>query len=139
MAMVCGLDLDREQITFDAVEVDSGEVWRGRGYGQPVAIAVEGCTGWRDVVEEITAAGFEAHLAEPAETQAARGPKRRAKTDRSDCRLLRDLLVARSCRRRGSRRPRCWNGGSRFPCTSRWSISARSGCSASMPSSSSTP
>jgi Transposase len=95
MAMVCGLDLDREQITFDAVEVDSGEVWRGRGYGQPVAIAVEGCTGWRDVVEEITAAGFEAHLAEPAETQAARGPKRRAKTDRSDCKLLRDLLVAR--------------------------------------------
>jgi transposase len=54
-----------------------------------VAIAVEGCTGWRYVVEEITAAGFEAHVAEPAETQAARGRKKRAKTDRTDARLLR--------------------------------------------------
>ena len=47
-------------------------------------MAVEGCTGWRYVVEEIEAAGFEAHLAEPADTQAARGKKHRAKTDRSD-------------------------------------------------------
>jgi hypothetical protein len=45
------------------------------------------------VVEEIEAAGS-AHLAEPADTQAARGRKHRAKTDRSDARLLRDLLAA---------------------------------------------
>ena len=51
-----------------------------------------GCTGWRYVVEEITAAGFEAHVAEPADTQAARGRKKRAKTDRSDARLMRELL-----------------------------------------------
>ena len=63
-----------------------------RAHGGAVAIAVEGCTGWRYVVEEVVAAGFEAHLAEPADTQAARGRKRRAKTDRSDCRLLRELL-----------------------------------------------
>jgi transposase len=114
MAMVCGLDLHRRQITFDALEVDSGEEWRGRIWqpdrdrfrrwlrgdvaqranGGPVALAVEGCTGWRYVVEEIEAAGFEAHLAEPADTQAARGRKHRAKTDRSDARLLRDLLAA---------------------------------------------
>jgi transposase len=114
MAMVCGLDLHRRQITFDALEVSSGEEWRGRiwqpdrdrfrrwlrsdltrraGRG-PVALAVEGCTGWRYVVEEIEAAGFEPHLAEPADTQAARGRKHRAKTDRSDARLLRDLLAA---------------------------------------------
>jgi transposase len=110
--MVCGLDLHRQQITFDAVETASGEVWRGRVWqpdrdrfrhwlrcdvarhanGQPVAMAVEGCTGWRYVVEEIAAAGFEAHVAEPADTQAARGRKHRAKTDRSDARLLRELL-----------------------------------------------
>ena len=65
-----------------------------RADGGPVALAVEGCTGWRYVVEEIDAAGFEAHLAEPADTQAARGRKRRAKTDRSDARLLRELLAA---------------------------------------------
>jgi hypothetical protein len=62
-------------------------------HGGAVAIAVEGCTGWRYVVEEVVAAGFEADLAEPADTQAARGRKRRAKTDRSDCRLLRELLA----------------------------------------------
>jgi len=57
-----------------------------------VAVAVEGCTGWRYVVEEVAAAGFEAHVAEPADTQAARGRKKHAKTDRSDARLLRELL-----------------------------------------------
>jgi hypothetical protein len=30
MGMVCGLDLHRQQITFDALETESGEVWRGR-------------------------------------------------------------------------------------------------------------
>jgi transposase len=57
-------------------------------------VAVEGCTGWRYVAEEVAAAGFEAHVAEPADTQAARGRKKRAKTDRSDARLMRELLVA---------------------------------------------
>jgi transposase len=111
--MVCGLDLHRGQITFDALIPETGENWRGRintpdrarfrrwlthdvvaraGDGV-VAMAVEGCTGWRYVVEEIAAAGFEAHLSEPAETQAARGRKKRAKTDRSDARLQRELLT----------------------------------------------
>jgi transposase len=114
MAMVGGLDLHRQQITFDVLEVESGQEWRGRiwqpdrdrfrrwlghevtsrAQGDRVALAVEGCTGWRYVAEEIAAAGFEAHLAEPADTQAARGRKRRAKTDRTDARLLRDLLLA---------------------------------------------
>jgi transposase len=44
------------------------------------------------VAEEIIAAGFEAHIAEPADTQAARGRKKHAKTDRSDARLIRELL-----------------------------------------------
>ena len=112
MSMVCGLDLHRGQITFDTLEVETGEEWRGRiwqpdrarfrrwltdelagrAHGGPVAVAVEGCTGWRYVVEEVTKAGFEAHLAEPADTQAARGRKKRAKTDRSDARLQRELL-----------------------------------------------
>ena len=112
MGMVCGLDLHRGQITFDALEVESGETWRGRLWepdrarfrrwlteelaprarGGSVAVAVEGCTGWRYVAEEIAAAGFEAHVAEPADTQAARGRKKHAKTDRSDAKLLRELL-----------------------------------------------
>ena len=113
MSMVCGLDLHRRQTTFrrrgDGVRrgvAGPGVAARPgaapalvvsrtspvRADGQPVAMAVEGCTGWRYVVEEIVAAGFEAHLAEPADTQAARGRKRHAKTDRSDARMLRELL-----------------------------------------------
>ncbi len=46
-------------------------------------------------------AGVEAHLAEPAGTAAARGPKRRAKTDRTDARHLRELLA-------GGRLPESW-------------------------------
>ena len=55
-------------------------------------IALEGCTGWRYVAEELTAAGAVAHLADPAETAGLRGPKKRAKSDRTDARLLRTLL-----------------------------------------------
>ena len=54
---------------------------------------MEGCTGWRYVVEELAAAGWAAHLADPAETARLRGPKKRAKTDRADARLLRTLLL----------------------------------------------
>jgi hypothetical protein len=42
-----------------------------------VTFAVEGCTGWRFVAEEMQRAGVTALLAEPAETADRRGPKRR--------------------------------------------------------------
>jgi transposase len=45
------------------------------------------------VVEELMRAGVEAHLAEPADTANLRGRKKRAKTDRADARLLRELLA----------------------------------------------
>ena len=107
MSIIGGLDVHRAQITFDWVDRDSGEThrgriapatrtalraWLGKLPGNQGAFAVEGCTGWRFVVEELQAAGLVAHLAEPAETSSLRGPKRRAKTDRTDARLLRELL-----------------------------------------------
>lgn len=107
MAIVGGFDVHRNQITFDYLETETGAVTRGeirpatapslrswleRFNGQPVAFAVEATTGWRFVVEELLAAGGEAHLAEPADTRALRGPKRRAKNDRADARHLRELL-----------------------------------------------
>jgi transposase len=108
MTMVGGFDVHRQQITFDYVDDDGlvhwGQIrpatrktlrcWLGEhcpdGDGE---FALEGCTGWRYVVEELAAAGMVAHLGDPAETAARRGPKKRAKTDRADARLLRTLLV----------------------------------------------
>ena len=77
--------------------------WLGQFGRKRCEFALEGTTGWRFVVEELERAGMRAHLAEPAETRARRGPKRRAKTDRADARLLRP----KTCRSRGSRR-RIW-------------------------------
>jgi transposase len=118
MAIVGGFDVHRAQITFDYLDTETGEVstgqirpatraalrsWLAGGFGgrEDVAFAVEGCTGWRFVVEEMLGAGVEPHLAEPADTATQRGRKKRAKTDRTDARLQRELLA-------GGRLPESW-------------------------------
>jgi len=116
MSIVGGLDIHRKQLTFDYVDTDTGELrrgqlapadrrhlaaWLGRFDDRETTFAVEACTGWRYVVEELRRAGAVVQLAEPADTAAARGRKRRAKTDRSDSKLLRELAV-------GGRVPQCW-------------------------------
>ena len=117
MPIVGGMDIHRKQITFDYLDTATGEVmcgqiapadrahlraWLQRFAGIPdVAFAFEACTGWRYVAEELAAAGVAAHLAEPADTAAARGRKKRAKTDRADARLQRTLLA-------DGRLPECW-------------------------------
>jgi len=117
-SIVGGLDIHRKQITFDYVDLDTGEVqcgqvtpadrehfrsWLADRFEHPedAAFAVEACTGWRYVAGELAAAGIEAHLAETADTATLRGRKKRAKTDRADARLLRDLLAQ-------GRLPECW-------------------------------
>jgi len=117
MPIVGGLDIHRKQLTFDYLDTVTGEVKRGQiapadrehlrswlvrfaGRGD-VAFAVEGCTGWRYVAEELAAAGIAAHVGEPADTAAARGRKRHAKTDKTDSRHLRVLLAE-------GRLPECW-------------------------------
>src|SRR3954467_7373648 len=106
MAIVAGLDVHRAQITFDALDTETGEIHRGRiradreavcawvaGFaGRQVDVAVEACTGWLFVCEALAAAGAIAQLAQPAEASALRGKTRRAKTDRADARWLRTLL-----------------------------------------------
>jgi transposase len=117
MPIVGGLDIHRRQITFDYLDTVTGQVCRGQvspadrehlrawlarfAGREDVAFAVEGCTGWRYVVEELAAAGVAAHLAEPADTAFARGRKRHAKTDKTDGRHLRQLLAE-------GRLPECW-------------------------------
>src|SRR6201984_2586794 len=117
MPIVGGLDIHRKQITFDYLDTETGQVRRGQvspadrehlrawlarfaGHRE-VAFAVEGCTGWRYIAEELAAAGVEAYLAEPADTPAPRGRKRHAKTDKTDARHLRTLLAE-------GRLPECW-------------------------------
>ena len=107
MRIVGGLDIHRSQVTFDHVDLDTGERSRGRIVGTRdafgewldqfpestfVAFAFEGCTGWRYVAEELADRGFEAHMAEPAEAAALKGGKKRAKTDRADAEHLRRML-----------------------------------------------
>jgi transposase len=106
MAIVAGFDVHGAQITFDALNEQTGEVERGRIRATPepcgrgvgrfagheLHVAVEACTGWLFVCEALVEAGAVPHLAEPVETSALRGKKRRAKTDREDARWLRTLL-----------------------------------------------
>ena len=117
MSIVGGFDIHRKQITFDYVDTVTGEVkcgqvrpadrqhlrmWLERFVDRSdAAFAVEACTGWRYVVEELTRVGVQAHLAEPADTAAARGRKKRAKSDRADSKLIRELLEH-------ERVPECW-------------------------------
>ncbi len=99
MAIVGGFDIHRRQVTFDYLDTVSGPVrggridpacraalrtWLERFAGrEDVTFAVEGCTGWRFVVEELQRAGITALLAEPAETARQRGPEKRAKADKT--------------------------------------------------------
>src|SRR6266568_7668810 len=109
MRIVVALDVHRRQITYKTLDRESGEVRRGRiapatrgavrewlerFTGREAEFVLEGTTGWRFVVEEIERAGHRAHLADPAETAAKRGRKRRAKTDNADCDLQLKLLLA---------------------------------------------
>ena len=78
MSIVGGLDIHREQITFDYLDTVTGQLrrgqiapadrahlraWLARFAGRDdAAFAVEGCTGWRYVAEELAAAGVTVRL-----------------------------------------------------------------------------
>jgi transposase len=108
VTIVMGLDQHRAQITAEWLDTETGEITRKRiapadragvrafaalFRGRELEVALEATTGWRFVVEEFQAIGAHVHLAEPAETAARRGTKKRAKSDRADARHLRELLM----------------------------------------------
>ena len=116
MTIVMGLDQHRAQITAEWIDTDTGEISRSRVApadresvrrflsrfrGKQLEVALEATTGWRFVVEELRRVGARVHLAEPAETSALRGNKKRAKTDRADAKHLRELVMT-------GRLPECW-------------------------------
>jgi transposase len=132
MTMVGGFDVHRQQITFDYVDDDGLVHW---GQIRPATrqtlrcwlaehcpngdgeFALEGCTGWRYVGEELAAAGVGVHLGDPAEIAALRGPKKRAKTDRADAKLLARCCWRVGSRSRGSRPHTCWRFAAWAGCT----------------------
>jgi hypothetical protein len=92
VAIFVGLDVHRAQITYDALDTDSGEVRAGRirpaNRGtvralltrlatRETVVAVEAMTGWRFIAEECVRAGIDVRLAEPAETRMRQDRKRR--------------------------------------------------------------
>src|SRR4051812_49633417 len=104
-----GLDQHRAQITAEWLDTSTGEISRARVApahrdgvrrfvdrfrGHELKVALEATPGWRFVVEELGRVGVTVHLAEPAETAARGGNKKRAKNDRADARHLRELLMA---------------------------------------------
>ena len=108
MTIVMGLDQHRAQITAEWLDTETGEIKRSRiapahrqgvrrfcerFRGQELEVALEATTGWRFVADELRQAGAVVHLAEPAETAARRGNKKRAKSDRADARHIRELLT----------------------------------------------
>ncbi len=109
MSIVMGVDQHRARITAEWIDLASGEISRARVRpadragvrrflarfaGEQLEVALEATTGWRFLVDELRAVGAVVHLAEPAETAALRGNKKRAKSDRADARHLRELLLA---------------------------------------------
>ena len=103
-----GLDQHRAQITVEWLDTETGEITRSRispahrqgvrrfcekFRGRQVEVALEATTGWRFVADELAQVGAVVHLAEPAETAARRGRKKRAKSDRADARHIRELLT----------------------------------------------
>jgi len=108
MTIVMGLDQHRAQITTEWIDTVTGEIGRarvapahregvrrflGRFAGQELEVALEATTGWRFVVEELRKVEAAVHLAEPAQTSALRGNKKRPKSDRADAMHLRELLM----------------------------------------------
>ena len=87
MAIVAGFDVHRAQITFDALDDETGEVkrgrigatpeavreWAGRFRGEEIDVAVEACTGWLFVCEALLEAGARPHLGGAGRDERAAG------------------------------------------------------------------
>ena len=101
MPIAGGLDIHRKQITFDYLDTATGEVkrgqiapadrahlraWLARFAGRDdVAFALEGCTGWRYVAEELAGAGVAAGGRTPNRSSCRRARKAPAGLGKPGC------------------------------------------------------
>jgi transposase len=105
--LYAGLDIHKAVFRVVVLDPDSGELcesrfapsrerlgeWAMQWQGKLAAVAIEATTGWRWVVRELQAHGFEVHLVDPGRASALRGRRRQPKTDRLDARWLALLLA----------------------------------------------
>jgi transposase len=147
MAIVGGLDIHRRQITYDWIDIDTGQAGHGRiqpatrgratclarsvDWGQQADFAFEGTTGWWFVAEEVMDAGFRAHLAEPADTRALRGPSGAPRPTGPTPATCATCCCVERCPSRGSHQPTSPTSAPRCGCVRRSWTSAPAGISAS--------
>src|SRR4051812_22887776 len=100
MAILAGFDVHRAQITFDALNTETGEVlrgrlradreavgaWVGQFAGEHVEVAVEACTGWLFVYEVLAGGGGMGAPARPGGGGGGGGKKPHPKTHRARAR-----------------------------------------------------
>jgi transposase len=89
------LDPETGEITearFPATREDLA-AWAGQWDDALAGVAVEATCGWRWVCRELVQRGVEVRLAEPGQTLALKGRRRRAKTDRLDAGWMAMLLA----------------------------------------------
>ena len=127
MPIVGGLDIHRKQLTFDYLDTVTGEVkrgqiapadrvhlrsWLARFAGRDdVAFALEGCTGWRYVAEELAGpASWRTSPSRltPRSPAAASGTLRPTRPTRGTCG---SCWPRAGCRSAGSRRRTSWSAG----------------------------
>jgi hypothetical protein len=148
MAIVGGLDIHRRQVTYDILDTDTGETrrgqlspatrlelraWLARFTSQQADFAFEGTTGWRFVAEEVMDAGFGAHLAEPADTRALRGPSGAPRPTAPTPTTCGSCCAPARCLGRGRHRRTLLTHAPRSGCAVPWSASTPAGTSASTP------
>jgi transposase len=107
--LYAAIDIHKRSFHAAVLDADSGEIserrfaatreelndWAMALTGRVAAVAIEATTGWRWVWRELSALGFDVHLADPAQVKALRGRTKKAKTDRLDARWL-CLLLAKA-------------------------------------------
>ena len=147
MPIVGGLDIHRKQLTFDYLETATGEVKRGQispadrahlrawlvrfADRDDVAFALEGCTGWRYVAEEL--AGPASRRMSPSRLiprspAAASGTPRLARPTPGTCG---SCWPRAWCRSAGSRRRSSWSAGRCWRPIMIFAASTPPGCSVS--------
>lgn len=86
----CSGEITEERFSATPEQLES---WAARWQHKVAAVAIEATTGWRWVVRQLQAHGHDVRLADPGQTKALAGGKRRPKTDKLDARFGALLLA----------------------------------------------